>query len=112
MSVMQDVYHQSYQQSCARGRRPRGQGGPAPGEARRAARADGAGPRERDAAPSRQNAVRALWGPKRPQNHKDLAQHDFWYPPSIGPLEPEGEILMILWSLGPLVMGDGQYYGY
>ena len=41
-------------------------------------------------------------GPKRTPRHKDLTNHDFWYPPLYWSLEPECEILVFLWSFVPL----------
>ena len=44
----------------------------------------------------------ALQGPKRPHKHKDPTNHDLWYHPSCWALKPECDILMFMWSLGPL----------
>ena len=34
-----------------------------------------------------------VWGPKRPNEHKDPTNHGFWYPPLYWTLESECEIL-------------------
>ena len=43
-------------------------------------------------------------GATRPQKHKDPTNHDFWYPPHIGPR------FVIMRSSGPLIPQAGTRY--
>ena len=40
-------------------------------------------------------------GPKRPYKHKDPTNHDFWYPPCIGPWNQNIRSLCLCGLLGP-----------
>ena len=45
--------------------------------------------------------------PSGPHKHQDLAKHDFWYPPYIGPWNPHVRSSCLSGHLGPIIARPG-----